>query len=183
MSNTPVCNEMYEAGLLNPAVADRIWHTYECNLKLAVTMFKSEELECCVNSLSARRLVVLNPASALSTAQTIWLLTQAQLDMGMVAQQNRKVDMQFIHKIELLRPCSEALKVCPNCCVHGQGNPAPCGRAPWRPFPLPQKKKGGKSRGAGKRSHATRMDASWSVTSQTTLLFVGAQATALFDFW
>ena len=61
-------------------------------------MFKSEELECCINSLSARRLVVSNSASASSTASTIWLLTQAQMDMGTVAQQqqNRKVDMQFI---------------------------------------------------------------------------------------
>ena len=98
MPHTPVCNEMYEAGLLNPAVADRIWYTYKCNLKLAVTMFKSEELECCINSLSARRLVVPKPAPASSTAQTIWLLTQAQMDMGTVAQQqqNRKVDMHFI---------------------------------------------------------------------------------------
>ena len=38
------------------------------------------------------------PAPASSTAQTIWLLTQAQMDMGTVAQQqqNRKVDMHFI---------------------------------------------------------------------------------------
>ena len=55
MPHTPVCNEMYEAGLMNPAGADRIWHTHKCNLKLAVTMFKSEELECCINSLSAHR--------------------------------------------------------------------------------------------------------------------------------
>ena len=98
MPHTPVCNEMYEAGLLNPAVADRIWYTYKCNLKLAVTMFKSEELECWINSLSARRLVVPHPAPASSTAQTIWLLTQAQMDMGTVAQQQqyRKVDVQFI---------------------------------------------------------------------------------------
>ena len=86
MPYTPVCNEMYEAGLMNPAVADRIWYTYKCNLKLAVTMFKSEELECCINSLSARRLVVPKPAPASSTVQTIWLLTQAQMDMGTVAQ-------------------------------------------------------------------------------------------------
>ena len=30
MPHTPVCNEMYEADLLNPAVADRIWYTYKC---------------------------------------------------------------------------------------------------------------------------------------------------------
>ena len=60
--------------------------------------FKSNELECCINSLSARRLVVPNPAPASSTAQTIWLLTQTQMNMGTVAQQqqNRKVDIQFI---------------------------------------------------------------------------------------
>ena len=51
-----------------------------------------------MNSLSARRLVVPKPAPASSTAQTIWLLTQAQMDMGTVAQQqdNRKVDIRFI---------------------------------------------------------------------------------------
>ena len=38
MPHTPVCNEMHEAGSLNPAVADRIGYTHECNLKLAVTM-------------------------------------------------------------------------------------------------------------------------------------------------
>ena len=66
--------------------------------KKAVTMFKSEELECCINILSARRLVVPKPAPVSSTAQTIWLLTQAQIDMGTVAQQqqNRKVDIHFI---------------------------------------------------------------------------------------
>ena len=38
--------------------------------------------------------MVPKPASASSTVQTIWLLTQAQMDMGTVAQQqqNRKVD-------------------------------------------------------------------------------------------
>ena len=102
MPHTPVCNEMYEAGLINPSSADRIWYTHRCNLKLAVTMFKPEELECCINSLSARRLVVPKPAPASSTAQTIWLLTQAQMDMGTVAQQqqNRKVDIRFIQDPE-----------------------------------------------------------------------------------
>ena len=71
MPHTPVCNEMYEAALMNPASADRIWYMHKCNLKLAVTMFKSEELECSINSLSARRLVVPKPAPASSTAQTI----------------------------------------------------------------------------------------------------------------
>ena len=72
------------------------------NLKLAVTMFKPEKLECCINNLSARRLVVPKPAPASSTAQTIWLLTQAQMDMGTVAQQqqNRKVDIRFIQDPE-----------------------------------------------------------------------------------
>ena len=39
MPHTPVCNEMYEASLMNPSAADRIWYTHRCNLKLAVTMF------------------------------------------------------------------------------------------------------------------------------------------------
>ena len=98
----PVCNEMYEAGLMNLSTADRIWYTHRCNLKLAVTMFKPAELECCLNSLSARRLVVPESASASSIAQTIWLLTHAQMDMGTVAQQqqNRKVDIRFIQDPE-----------------------------------------------------------------------------------
>ena len=102
MPDTPICNEMYEAGLMNPSTADRIWYTHRCNLKLAVTMFKPAELECCINSLSARRLVVPEPAPASSTAQTIWLLTHAQMDMGIVAQQqqNRKVDIRFIQDPE-----------------------------------------------------------------------------------
>ena len=101
MPHTPVCNEMYEAGLMNPSAADHIWYTHRCNFKLAVTMFKPEKLECCINSLSARRLVP-KPAPASSTAQTIWLLTQTQMDMGTVAQQqqNRKVDIGFIQDPE-----------------------------------------------------------------------------------
>ena len=43
MSHTPVCNEMYKAGLMNSAVADRIWYTYKRNFKLAVAMFKSQQ--------------------------------------------------------------------------------------------------------------------------------------------
>ena len=48
---------MYEAGSLNPAVADRIWYTCKCNLKLAHHV-QIRRVECCINSLSARRLVV-----------------------------------------------------------------------------------------------------------------------------
>ena len=87
MPHTPICNKMYEAGLMNPSAADRIWKTHRCNLKLAVTMFKPAELECYINSLSACRLVVPKPAPASSTAQTIWLLTQAQMDMGATTKQ------------------------------------------------------------------------------------------------
>ena len=43
-ANTPVCNEMYEAGLMNPSTADRIWYTHRCNLKLAVTMYCTNNL-------------------------------------------------------------------------------------------------------------------------------------------
>ena len=65
-------------------------------------MFKPAELECCLNSLSARRLVVPEPAPASSIAQTIWLLTHAQMDMSTAAQQqqNRKVDIRFIQDLE-----------------------------------------------------------------------------------
>ena len=75
MPHTPVCNEMYKAGLMNPSRADRIWYTHRCNLKLAVTMFKPAELECCLNSLSARRLVVsavfLNCTNNLATDRCV----------------------------------------------------------------------------------------------------------------
>ena len=71
---------------MNPASAEHL-DTHKCNLKLAVTMFKSEELECFINSLSARRLVVPKPARVFCI-QTIWL--QAQMDMSTVAQQQQK---------------------------------------------------------------------------------------------
>ena len=52
MPGTPVCNEIYAAGLMNPLSADRLWYTNRCSIKLAVTMFKAAELECCLKSLS-----------------------------------------------------------------------------------------------------------------------------------
>ena len=54
----------------------------------------------------------------------------------------------------------------------GGGVAALCGRSPI------QKKKGG-GRGAGKRSHTTMRDASYTVALQITLLSVVAQATIL----
>ena len=49
-------------------------------------------------NLAAHRLVVPDPASTFSIAQNIWPLTQAQLDMGTIAQQQaaRKVNIDHI---------------------------------------------------------------------------------------
>ena len=68
MPDTPVCNEIYAAGLMNPQSADRLWYTNRCSIKLAVTMFKAAELECCLQSLSSHRIVVLEPAPASAPA-------------------------------------------------------------------------------------------------------------------
>ena len=87
MPDTPVLNEMYETGLLHPETAYKVWFVHSCSLKLAVTMFTPTELECCHQNLAAHRLVVPDPAPTFSLAQNIWPLTQAQLDMGTIAQQ------------------------------------------------------------------------------------------------
>ena len=98
MPDTPVLNEMYETGLLHPETANKVWFIHSCSLKLAVTMFTPTELECCHQNLAAHRLVVPDPASTFSIAQNIWPLTQAQLDMGTIAQQQaaRKVNIDHI---------------------------------------------------------------------------------------
>ena len=97
MPDTPVLNEMYETGL-HPETANKVWFVHSCSLKLAVTMFTPTELECCHQNLAAHRLVVPDPASTFSIAQNIWPLTQAQLDMGTMAQQQaaRKVNIDHI---------------------------------------------------------------------------------------
>ena len=98
MPDTPVLNEMYETGLLHPETAYKVWFVHSCSLKLAVTMFTPTELECCHQNLAAHRLVVPDPAPTFSIARDIWPLTQAQLDMGTIAQQQeaRKVSIDHI---------------------------------------------------------------------------------------
>ena len=98
MPDTPVLNEMYETGLLHPETAYKVWFVHSCSLKLAVTMFTPTELECCHQNLVARRLVVPDPAPTFSLAQNIWPLTQAQLEMGTIAQQqaSRQVNIDHI---------------------------------------------------------------------------------------
>ena len=89
---------MYETGLLHPETAYEVWFVHSCSLKLAVTMFTPTELECCHQNLAAHRLVVPDPAPTFSIARDIWPLTQAQLDMGTIAQQQeaRKVSIDHI---------------------------------------------------------------------------------------
>ena len=61
-------------------------------------MFTPTELECCHQNLAAHRLVAPDPAPTFSIARDIWPLTQAQLDMGTIAQQEeaRKVSIDHI---------------------------------------------------------------------------------------
>ena len=98
MPNTPVLNEMCETGLLHPETAYKVWFVNSCSLKLAVTMFTPTELECCRQNLAAHRLVVPDPAPTFSIARDVWPLTQAQLDMGTIAQQqaSRQVNIDHI---------------------------------------------------------------------------------------
>ena len=97
MPDTPVLNEMYETGLLHPETAYKVWFVHSCSLKLAVTMFTPTELECCHQNLAAHRLVVPDPAPTFSIARNIWPLTQAQLDMGTIAQQQAARTVNIDH--------------------------------------------------------------------------------------
>ena len=97
MPDTPVLNEMYETGLLHSETAYKVWFVHSCSLKLAVTMFTPTELECCHQNLAAHRLVVPDPAPTCSLAQNIWPLTQAQLDMGTIAQQQASRQANIDH--------------------------------------------------------------------------------------
>ena len=71
MPDTPLCNEIYAAGRMNSQTADWMWHTNCCSIKLAVTMFRTVELERCICSLSFHRTVVPEPTSALAPVQFI----------------------------------------------------------------------------------------------------------------
>ena len=105
MPDAPVLNEMYETGLLHPETANKVWFVHSCSLKLAVTMFTPTELDCCHQNLAAHRLVVPDPAPTFSIAQNIWPLTQAQLDMSTVSQQQaaRKVNIDIRDSSDVLR--------------------------------------------------------------------------------
>ena len=100
MPDTPVCNEIYAAGLMNPQSADRLWYTHRCSIKLAVTMFKATELECCLKSLSCHRIGVPEPSPASAPAQLIWPLTHAQMAMSSIdeQQQSKEINVSFIRK-------------------------------------------------------------------------------------
>ena len=66
MPHTPVCNEMYEVGSMNPFTADR-----NAILSWLLLCSSRRNWNTVSDSLSACQLVVPEPASAFSVAKTI----------------------------------------------------------------------------------------------------------------